>query len=369
MYSCYEYMWLMKKYILLNLLVSLILIKGMAQIKNFSVSLLPIITADPYIGVGFGALGNATFLMGDSSNTRYSNMMLYGIYTTKGQLGFQFNHQVFTKEEKWMIQGKLQYLDWPENTYRLGGNVSGDTPYKEKISYKAIEFEERVMKRIGKKNFIGLQYRLFSCWDLKSDLNGNSSFFNNVAIGNKSFVASGIGVHFIHDSRDNVQNAYSGKYLEVALNPFLSILGSTQDWVNFRIDGRIYKNFSTNKQKVLATRFVFEQAGGSIPYMIMPQFGRYYSTRGFVQGRYRGNTFASLESEYRTHLWRFIGGVAFANINTISEPKGEFKYFNPAAGAGLRFCINKKQRTNIRIDYAKGTQDNGGIYFQVTEVF
>jgi len=359
----------MSKYILISILFITSYFKIIAQVKNFSITPLPIITADPYIGVGFGALGNATFLMGDSSNTRYSNMMLYGIYTTKGQLGFQFNHQVFTKEEKWMIQGKLQYLDWPENTYQLGGNVIGDTPYKEKISYKAIEFEERVMKRIGKKNFIGLQYRLYSCWDLKSEIIGNSSFFNNEAIGNKSFVASGIGVHFIHDSRDNVQNAFSGKYLEVALNPFLSFLGSTQDWVNFRIDGRIYKNFSATKQKVLATRLVFEQAAGTIPYMIMPQFGRYYSTRGFVQGRYRGNTFASLESEYRTQLWRFIGGVAFANINTVSEPNGEFKYFNPAAGAGLRFCINKTQRTNIRIDYAKGSQDNGGIYFQVTEVF
>ena len=110
----------MSKYILISILFITGYFKIIAQVKNFSISPLPIITADPYIGVGFGALGNATFLMGDSSNTRYSNMMLYGIYTTKGQLGFQFNHQVFTKEEKWIIQGKLQYLDWPENTYQLG---------------------------------------------------------------------------------------------------------------------------------------------------------------------------------------------------------------------------------------------------------
>ncbi len=353
----------------LYLLVAFFCFNATAQVTNFSVSPLPILLANPYMGVGFGAMANANFLLGDSSTTRFSNMMLYGIYTTKGQLGIQYNHQLFTRDEKWMIQGKLQYLDWPEYTYQMGGNIEDKFPNKEKISYKAIEFEERVMKRIGKKNFIGLQYRLYNCWNLQSDVADSISYFKKEAIGNNYFISSGIGIHFIHDSRDNVQNAYSGKYLEVAFNPSINIFGSTQNWYNFRVDGRIFKNFSHNKQSVLATRFLYEQAWGNVPYMIMPQFGRYYSTRGFVQGRYRGNTFASIETEYRAHIWKFIGGVAFANINTVNEPNNEFKYFNPGAGAGLRFCINKQQRTNIRVDYAVGSKDNGGLYFQITEVF
>jgi len=347
----------------------LLCIKPYAQVRNFSISPLPIITADPFIGVGFGALANATFLLGDSTHTRYSNMMMYGIITTNGQLGIQANHQVFTNEEKWMLQGKLQYLDWPENVYQLGGNASGDTPFKENISYKAIEFEQRAMKRVGRKNFVGLQYRLYYCMDLETDQSHEISFFKNKAIGNSSFVASGIGLHYIHDSRDNVQNAYSGYYLEVAYNPFFKFMGSTQSWYNLRIDGRMYKNFSIHSQKVLASRIMVEHAAGTIPYMIMPQFGRYFTTRGFVQGRYRGNTFMSFESEFRTSIWKVLGGVVFANVNTVSEPDGKCTYFNPGAGAGLRFCINKSQRTNIRIDYARGTQNNGGLYFQITEVF
>ncbi|MCX6186365.1 MAG: hypothetical protein NTU43_05100, partial [Bacteroidetes bacterium] len=104
----------------LYLLVAFFCFNATAQVTNFSVSPLPILLANPYMGVGFGAMANANFLLGDSSTTRFSNMMLYGIYTTKGQLGIQYNHQLFTRVEKWMIQGKLQYLDWPEYTYQMG---------------------------------------------------------------------------------------------------------------------------------------------------------------------------------------------------------------------------------------------------------
>jgi hypothetical protein len=112
-----------------------------------------------------------------------------------------------------------------------------------------------------------------------------------------------------------------------------------------------------------------EQALGDVPYMLMPQTGRQFTTRGYVQGRYRGKLFLHYEAELRAHFWKFIGGVAFAGVNTLSEPNDEIKYINPNMGAGLRFNINKSQRTNIRIDYALGLNNNSGLYFQICEVF
>ncbi|MES2560453.1 MAG: BamA/TamA family outer membrane protein [Bacteroidota bacterium] len=338
--------------------------------KKFQVTPMPVLLFDPFTGFGYGILANFNYLLGDATTTRYSNSQFLALHTTRGQTAVQTNHQIFLNDEKFLWQGKLQFLDWPEYTYGLGARSGDAEPVKELISYRAIELEERLMWRLGKrKNFIGPQYRLFSSWNLSSDIADSISFFEQKAIGNESFIASGIGLHFIHDSRDNVQNAYSGIYLELAVNPYVKVLGSTQNWTNLRIDFRKYVSFSAKKQQVLATRILCEQAVGEVPYMLTPMPGRYFATRGYVQGRYRGKTFLSAEAEYRWHIWRGLGAVAFGNISTVSEPDGNVQYLNPAAGAGIRLALSKAQRINLRIDYARGLNDNGGLYFHVTEAF
>lgn len=339
--------------------------------KRFSITPLPLIVSDPFMGLGLGALANINQLIGDAKTTRFSNYQVYAMKTTNGQFAAQANHTLFTNNESWMIQGKLQYLDWPENVYVLGARTSSSNDAVERISYKAIEFEESLLKKVGEKNFIGLQYRLYNCWDIKSDKADSVSFFEKNAIGNKQFISSSFGVRFIHDSRDNVQNAYKGNYAEVTINPNFSFLGSTQQWTNIRVDMRSYimLNKNINHAQVLAGRIMYEQAIGDVPYMIMPMFGRYFTTRGYVQGRYRGKTFASAEAEYRAHLWKRLGGVAFAGLHTVCEPNGNFQSVNPTAGGGIRLMLNKSQRINLRVDYAVGIQGEGGLYFQITEAF
>ena len=337
--------------------------------KKVSYSLLPILVSDPFIGFGYGVLTNINYLLGPAQTTRYSNAQAYVINTTNSQFAVQINHLLFTQHEKWIIQGKAQYLNWPEFTYQLGARTIDNNASKERIEYKAIEFEERVLRKIKDNQFIGLQYRLFNCWDLKSDKPDSIGYFEKNAIGTKSFTASGIGVHYIYDNRDNVQNAYSGKFLEIAINPFTQWMGSSQDWLNIRLDARYYYSFKTKKSLVWASRFLSEQSLGKVPYMIMPQFGRYFSTRAYAQGRYRGNLFFTCETELRANIWKWLGGVAFAGVSSVSEDDYQVKYLNPNFGTGLRFQINKTQRTNIRLDYAWGIANNSGLYFHITEVF
>ena len=339
--------------------------------KKIQTTPLPILLYNPYTGFGYGALLNTNFLLGDINTTRFSNAQAYVVYTTHHQFAAQINEQLFTKDEMWLIQGKVQYLNWPEYTYGIGGHSYGDTPTKELISYKALEFEQRVMRRVGKKNFIGLQLRSFNCWNLKSDIKPTESYFDSAGIGNKKFNSTGIGIHFIHDSRDNVQNSYTGRYLEIAYNPYFKSLGSTQNWTNVRLDYRRFILLNNNEKhsKVLAMRALYEQAFGDVPYMLMPMFGRYNATRGYVQGRYRGKLFFSAEAEYRAHIYKSLGYVVFGSLNGVDEPNGMVKYISPAAGAGIRIMLNKAQRTNLRIDYAMGTNSNSGLYLQVTEMF
>lgn len=362
----------MKKQLLFLLMIGSGIVRAEDSIpaKKLTVTPLPVVLYDPFTGIGYGGLIGVNYLLGNPKTTRYSNSHLFALHTTQRQTVIQAIHQIFFKDEKVLWQGKFQYLDWPEYVYGLGGHTPGSPPTKELISYTAIEFEERLLWRLGsRKNFIGPQYRLYDCRNPTSNQPDSTSFFEQHGVGNKGFVASGVGVHFVNDTRDNVLNAYTGTYLELAVNPYVKLLGSTQDWVNLRVDYRYYHSFKSRLSKVLATRILCEQAIGEVPYMVIPMPGRYFATRGYVQGRYRGKTFASAEAEYRSTIWERLGYVLFTSVHTVSEPAGGFRYLNPAAGAGLRIMLNKRQRINLRIDYAQGLNDNGGLYFQVMEVF
>ena len=65
------------------------------------------------------------------------------------------------------------------------------------------------------------------------------------------------------------------------------------------------------------------------------------------------------EAEFRYRISRngLFGGVVFANFTTASNPFTGQKVFNtvaPGYGFGLRIMMNKKDRTNIAIDYGRG---------------
>ena len=77
--------------------------------KKIQSTPLPILLYNPYTGFGYGALLNANFLLGDINTTRFSNAQAYIVYTTHHQFAAQINEQLFTKDEKWLIQGKVQY--------------------------------------------------------------------------------------------------------------------------------------------------------------------------------------------------------------------------------------------------------------------
>jgi hypothetical protein len=64
--------------------------------------------------------------------------------------------------------------------------------------------------------------------------------------------------------------------------------------------------------------------------------------------------------------------VAFLNTETLSnEQTGErlFDSFATAAGIGLRVSINKRSKTNLAVDFARGERGEHGIYLAVQEAF
>ena len=91
--------------------------------------------------------------------------------------------------------------------------------------------------------------------------------------------------------------------------------------------------------------------------------------RGYYRGRYRDNNMYSVQAEYRIPVyWRFgldiFAGFGDVGPNIIFD----LKTTKPSYGVGLRFSVDKKEKINIRFDYARG-KDSQAFYISFGEAF
>ena len=78
----------------------------------------------------------------------------------------------------------------------------------------------------------------------------------------------------------------------------------------------------------------------------------------------------AVQSEYRKTLGSRLGFVLFGGLGEVADKWDSFNTDDllPAGGAGIRFNLSKKQRINLRADFAYGK--NGWSWnFSVGEAF
>jgi hypothetical protein len=84
-------------------------------------------------------------------------------------------------------------------------------------------------------------------------------------------------------------------------------------------------------------------------------------------------SFVYNEAEYRFPLTtnKLLSAVTFVNVETANNQQKVklFRYWEPGAGLGLRLLFNKYTRSNLCIDYGKGTYGSSGFFLGLNEVF
>jgi hypothetical protein len=369
-------------------------------VKNFS--LLPIVGYSPANGFVIGGAVSITEFRGDPKTTNLSSALLNASFTTKKQILLNLRFDYFTNGNKWYISGDNRLLFFAQPTYGLGiydlqkaANTFGVDDYsvsrtdlEQPMRFNYIRLYETFSKRVYKKWYagFGLMFDIhFNIKDqaLKLDTPNQeitSNYFYSKAKGfdTAHYSANGLSFQIINDSRDNPVNAYKGGYLFVAFRVNAVALGSTQSSSMLYYDFRKYISVSSRiPRNVLAFWFWGTMTtSGSVPYLALPSitwdtYNR--SGRGYIQGRFRGTNMIYEEAEFRYQISRngLFGGVVFTNFTTASNPFTGQKVFDavaPGYGFGLRIKMNKKDRTNISVDYGRG-YGFSGIYFNIREVF
>ncbi|WP_214069936.1 BamA/TamA family outer membrane protein [Mucilaginibacter sp. dw_454] len=321
----------------------------------------------------------AGYYLGDPSDTYLSTVTFAPYLNFKGRYGLPIHSNIWLNANSYNIQGDTRLLKYPQYTWGLGGGQPSSDKFL--VDYVYLRFYQSVLKRITPYFFAGIGYNLDYYMDIESD-NGNPKSlaqFTNYKFGTSSeenSFSSGPSLNLLYDTRNNLLNPIPGWYGNLIYRYSPSFLGSDNNWQSLYVDVRKYLSLSNSGPKNMLAfwSFYWTSLSSGTPYLSLPSIGMdpyQRSGRGIAQNRYRGESLIYFETEYRRDITDdgLLGFVAFTNINSASQINSrQFKYWNPAGGAGLRVKFNKKSGTNIGIDYGR-SRDYSAIILNLGEAF
>ena len=333
--------------------------------NKIQVQVLPSAFYTPETRIGFGGIFYSYFNIGKiDSVSRKSNTQTYASITINKQFAFENDYQIWLKKNTFYLTGSIDYKMFPELFYGIG-NETQETK-KTMISFDLLNIHTQSFVRVYRKMYAGIA---FDCQNLYNQDMGIKQFMSMRKIhGSMGYTAKGIGPIFMMDHRNNPLNPSQGSYLLVSYVDFKHVFKNQHAFVSFNLDARKY--FTFFKKIVWNGNLYFSSSKGDVPFRILPEIGGARFLRGYYKGRFRDNNLIVIQHEFRTPIYKRFGIAAFGGLGSVANSISDFKsnQFHYNYGFGLRYKINKKENTNIRIDCGI-TKDSQGLYIVFAEAF
>ena len=330
----------------------------------------PVITYSPETSLAVGTGAKYLFKFnGSGEETRASNIPMSIRYTLNNQFIFYSGFEVFTNQEKWVIEGNLLFQNYPRLFYGLGQNSTE----KNKLEYNYYQFlaEPIFLKQLfAKYLFMGLGIRYNSIYNVEYKEDESPLSINQISSFNGS-ISSGIEAAVLYDSRDNILNAENGWYIEATYGLYDKVLGGTNKFQLTRFDIRHFVGLTKKGHDILGFQLLGSFSNGDVPFNELALLGGKDIMRGYREGRYVDRHLMAGQMEYRRTFgdsrW---GAVAFLGVGEVSNnlPGFNLKSLKPSYGAGIRFKLDKTENLNLRFDYGIG-QGSNYFYFTIAEAF
>ena len=332
--------------------------------KNFRLTALPVVFFLPETGLGYGGIGIGTFrFKGESKQSRPSTVQLAITFTSKNQFLLFAPFELYSDAEKWRFIGELGYYKYFYNFFGKGvdSNLENLEIYEVKFPRARLKVLREVLPNIS----VGLAYEFdnYNQPELEEDGILDSGTFE----GTEGGTISNLGLTAFYDSRDNIFFPTEGFYVQASAFSAINFLGSSFSYSKWALDSRYYQKIKG--RKILAGNLFLANNGSDAPFFDLNYIGSRRS-RGFDDRRFLDNAELSLALEYRFPIYKRIEGVVFGSTGTVAPDFGSVfsSAYRNAAGGGLRYTINKKEGTRIRVDYGI-TNEGGNFYFTINEAF
>jgi outer membrane protein assembly factor BamA len=345
---------MIKKLILCAILILLssgvILSEGVDSVAHYRKRLYPtpIVFWSPSTKMAAGS--ELTYIIGKGLMLRPTILSAYVLYTQKKQLSTSFGVDQYWDQDRYHAAGSVGYAEFPAAFYGIGNHtkMSNVEAYTPQSGWLYFDF----LKTISRGFYLGCQYELDDTRILKIKTGG--SLDTNVIAGKSSGVSSGLGVVADWDTRDNILYPMRGRFYRFSFTPFSSAFGSHFKFVRMNFDLRQY--FSLWKSQVLAYQVYVNTITGDAPFYKMSTLGGPDLMRGYPRRRFRDRDMIAFQTEYRVPLFWRIGVVGFAGAGEVAHRIHDVRIqdLKYSLGYGMRFQIDRKNHTNLRMDMGYG---------------
>jgi hypothetical protein len=333
----------------------------------------PIIEYMKATSAAYGAAVNGAFLTDTAPQTNMSSVLLTVKYTQRRQFLLPLQSSIWLRGSKFYLLGDWRFLHYPQDSYGFGGKTLETNVYT--VAYKYVRLYEVVYRKILDNFYAGGGYKLDHRWNI-TQIEVDPSFVTDFTMYgySPSSRSSGVTLNLLFDTRRNSINPVAGGfYANFEYRHNFHALGSDTQWSSLLIDIRKYIRLPHNMILALWSYNVFTLRGNP-PYLDLPATGSdtYNNTgRGYEQGRFLGKKMIDLEAELRFPITRngLLGGVLFANAESLSEFSNRFEVVSFACGLGLRLKFNKLSNANVAIDYGVGKKGSNSFFGNLGEVF
>ena len=358
----------------------------------------PVLFYQQETGAGYGLGGLLSGRLGTDTLTRASNARVQFWTTQKSQSLVQFVHTIYSPGEKYYLNGEIS--SYKNRLYYFG--IGNDAPavsndHRSFLDFQLFIINQRFQKSIAKNQFLGLQYRLSRVYSLSQEQGrvnddgdqvlptgtGTQNYFlqdpriQQDLRQTRNFNLSGLGPVYTLDSRDVALGASKGSLLDLQVMFNGKFVGSDYNFVRYQIDARHYQRVFGDKT-ILAMQFLGQFHSGNVPWYGLAGLGANLGgtlydnsnlMRGIYEQRYRDRQMMTAQAELRQHLFWRIDGAAFLGVGQVGYNLSDYTFggLHTTGGIGARFNLIRRDRVNLRFDYAFGKDP--GFYFAIGEAF
>jgi hypothetical protein len=320
--------------------------------KRGQLVIAPIPISSPAVGSGLLLVAGYVFKLNQKDKlSPPSTVGFAGAFTNNGTHGVGIGGRLYFKENKYQTTFVLAKGLGNFDFYGIG-RIPGRAPIQVPLQMNGIVFFGEFMRNVWKDIFVGPRYQYRS---LHARLHGEQTpgGFEVPPLDLKAKSVA-IGIHVQRDKRDSTFYPTKGSLFNWTGDFFAPAFGSRREYQTYKISYDGYREIK--KKQVLAYRGMACSANGSVPFYDLCLYGVNNDLRGYTGGEFQNRRMFAAQAEYRVELPKRFGVVAFGGLGGVARQWSDFRsdFLLPAAGAGLRFTLDKKNHINYRIDWAIG---------------
>ncbi len=326
---------------------------------------LPILYYTPETKLAGGA-GGIYYLrtLKDQLRNRPSTFFIDLVYTQRKQALFEITPDLYLKNGRIHLVGYIGLKKYVEKFYGIGSHTTNNM--EEDYSFWNVMLKCSLRNRVNPSFYAGVQFDFEHSKIIEVKPGGLLD--SQDVVGKEGGTISGLGIVLVQDNRNNIFFPTRGTLFQVQASLYSQAFGSGYNFQKVNFDFRQY--ISVFSKHVLAFQQNVNLTSGDVPFQWMSILGGPSAMRGYILGRFRDKHSILLQMEYRMPLiWRLCA-AGFVACGDVADKMKRFKIekFKVTGGLGIRFQVNRKSGTNVRLDFgfARGSF---GVYAMINEAF